>query len=216
MDRAWSNIGADAPEPYPDSGSAAGWVSLIVSLLLLGIGVDTWSTGPLKFSVSMWEGGIPASLAKNLASSESLTVEPELMYEAKHLEQMLVGRKNPTFNEPSTLIERLVFSIFSEIPVFALPPSGIIYRLIVHKAAYSLLFLFVFIIAVLSGSVGLTKLVDSSYPQWMGLIMSILLLIIWEACQCHYQKNQQAQDRIHQTERCDYDDHSGGTCSGRL
>jgi len=41
------------------------------------------------------------------------------------------------------------------------------------------MFLFGFIIAVLSGSVGLTKLVDSSYPQWMGLIMSILLLIIW-------------------------------------
>jgi len=91
------------------------------------------------------------------------------MYEAKHLEQMLVGRKNPTFNEPSTLIERLVFSIFPKFLFLPYPIRNYI-QIIVHKAAYSLMFLFVFIIAVLSGSVGLTKLVDSSYPQWMGLI----------------------------------------------
>lgn len=161
-----------------DSGSAAGWVSLIVSLLLLGIGVRYLVNGLLKIFRFYVGRGIPASLAKNLASSESLTVEPELMYEAKHLEQMLVGRKNPTFNEPSTLIERLVFSIFPKFLFLPYPIRNYI-QIIVHKAAYSLMFLFVFIIAVLSGSVGLTKLVDSSYPQWMGLIMSILLLIIW-------------------------------------
>ena len=123
-----------------DSGSAAGWVSLIVSLLLLGIGVRYLVNGLLKIFRFYVGRGIPASLAKNLASSESLTVEPELMYEAKHLEQMLVGRKNPTFNEPSTLIERLVFSIFPKFLFLPYPIRNYI-QIIVHKAAYSLMFL---------------------------------------------------------------------------
>lgn len=40
--------------------------------------------------------------------------------------------------------------------------------------------LIIYLIAILSGSVGLTKLADSSYPQWMGLILAVFLLIIWK------------------------------------
>ncbi|NLK87573.1 MAG: hypothetical protein GX279_08795 [Clostridiaceae bacterium] len=72
-------------------------MNLIISILLLGVGIRYFLSGLLKIFRFYVGRGIPASLSQNFAPSESLTNEPEVMYESKHLEQMLMGRKNPTF-----------------------------------------------------------------------------------------------------------------------
>ncbi|NLD47471.1 MAG: hypothetical protein GX660_09760 [Clostridiaceae bacterium] len=95
-----------------NGGTLTGWISLGICLILLGSGVGYISNGIYKVLRFYIGRGIPASLAKNVSKSEAHVNEPEVLYNSTNLEQMLMGRKNPTFLEPTSFIDQLVYSIF--------------------------------------------------------------------------------------------------------
>src|SRR5690625_1559502 len=95
-----------------DNGVAAGWVNLAISLALLSGGVNLIIERLLKISRFYVGRGVTASLAKNVARSEKHTEEEGVYYRSEDLEQMVMGRKNITFHEPVTLLDRMVYSLF--------------------------------------------------------------------------------------------------------
>jgi len=51
--------------------------------------------------------------------------------------------------------------------------------ILLTKAAYSLVWVGVYVLAVLSGSLGLTKLTKTSFSNWMCIGLALILLLIW-------------------------------------
>lgn len=80
-----------------DTGIAAGWLNLTISLALVTAGITLLFKGFNKRSRFYVGRGAPTSLAANNARGESHTVENDVFYNSNEIEQMLVGRKNPTF-----------------------------------------------------------------------------------------------------------------------
>ncbi|KRG14058.1 hypothetical protein ACA29_06950, partial [Lederbergia galactosidilytica] len=145
-----------------EKGLAAGWVNLVISLVLITGGIHFLAKGLFKISRFYVGRGVPASLAKNMARSEKHTKEPNTYYQSEEMEQMLMGRKNLTFHEPVTLFERMVYSLF---PNFLFLPYSMrnYLNLLIRNVGFSLIAYFVYLIALLSGMVGLTLLTDSSF-----------------------------------------------------
>lgn len=52
-------------------------------------------------------------------------------------------------------------------------------HILMRNTGYSLIGLIVFFIALLSGSVGLTLLTESSFSQWLGIALCLFLIIVW-------------------------------------
>src|SRR5690625_2430357 len=93
-----------------DVGIAAGWLNLAISLTLITTAVAFLFKGFNKRSRFYVGRGAPTSLTRNRARGESHTVENEAYYQSRDIEQMLVGRKNPTFHEPVTLFDRIAYN----------------------------------------------------------------------------------------------------------
>ncbi|MBP1914186.1 hypothetical protein [Lederbergia galactosidilytica] len=161
-----------------EKGLAAGWVNLVISLVLITGGIHFLAKGLFKISRFYVGRGVPASLAKNMARSEKHTKEPNTYYQSEEMEQMLMGRKNLTFHEPVTLFERMVYSLF---PNFLFLPYSMrnYLNLLIRNVGFSLIAYFVYLIALLSGMVGLTLLTDSSFSSWLGIILVVFLLVLW-------------------------------------
>lgn len=161
-----------------DNGIAAGWVNLVISLVLLSGGVNGIVQGLLKISRFYVGRGVPTSLAKNMARSERHTDEPGVFYSSDEVEQMVMGRKNITFQEPINLFDRMIYSIY---PKFLFLPYAMrnYLHVLTRNTGYSLIGLIVYFLALLSGTVGLTKLTESSFNDWLGIALCIFLLTIW-------------------------------------
>ena len=159
-------------------GIASRWINLIICLLLLGAGIGYISNGLYKIFRFYVGRGIPASLAKNLAKSEMHVNEQEVVYKSEDFEQMLMGRKNPTFVEPDTFLDRLVYSIYSKF-IFLPYAMRNYLHILAAKTAYSVMAVTVYLLSLLSGSLGLTKITESSFGDWMGIILIIILLFVW-------------------------------------
>ncbi|HPT90562.1 MAG TPA: hypothetical protein PKW03_03285 [Acetivibrio sp.] len=160
------------------SGTLAGWLGLGICLILLISGISYISSGIYKILRFYVGRGIPASLAKNVSKSETHVREPEVLYHSKTLEQMLMGRKNPTFAEPTSFLDQLLYSVFPKLIFLPYQMRNYI-SVLLSKTAYSLVWLAVYILAVLSGSLGLTKLTQTSFTDWMSIGLAIILLLIW-------------------------------------
>ncbi|WP_058308583.1 hypothetical protein [Gracilibacillus massiliensis] len=155
-----------------------GWFSLLVCLVLVSGGVSYIAKGLIKISRFYVGRGVPTSLSKNQAKSEKHTSEPSVTYQSQTLEQMIVGRKNPTFKEPVSLLERAVYSMF---PKFIFLPYAMrnFINVYIRKIGYSLIGFLFYILALLSGAVGLTFLSQSSFANWMGIGLLLYLVVIW-------------------------------------
>ncbi|MBP1971362.1 hypothetical protein J2Z83_003501 [Virgibacillus natechei] len=167
-------------EQIIENGVAAGWFSLAVSLLLLTGGVHFVTKGLIKISRFYVGRGVPASLSKNMARSEKHTKESDVYYNSQQIEQMMMGRKNLTFHEPVTLFDRMVYSIYPKFIFLPLSMRNYLH-ILVQNTGYSIIGLIVYFMALLSGTVGLTLLTESSFSDWLGIALCVFLLALWTA-----------------------------------
>lgn len=159
-------------------GQSSGWVHLVVCIILLLGGASYLGRGLLKMFRFYVGRGIPASLCKNEARSEKHVFEPNIAYQANSLDQMLAGRKNLTFFEPLTLLDRMLYSIYPN--MIFLPYSMRNYlHIIVQNAGYSVIALLVFFLSLLSGSLGLTMFSQTSFSSWLGIALLVGLSALW-------------------------------------
>jgi len=159
-------------------GQSSGWVHLVVCIILLLGGASYLGRGLLKMFRFYVGRGIPASLCKNEARSEKHVFEPNIAYQANSLDQMLAGRKNLTFFEPLTLLDRMLYSIYPN--MIFLPYSMRNYlHIIIQNAGYSVIALLVFFLSLLSGSLGLTMFSQTSFSSWLGIALLVGLSALW-------------------------------------
>ncbi|NHN29429.1 hypothetical protein [Paenibacillus agricola] len=160
------------------TGQAAGWLNLAICLILLAGGVAYVTKGLLQIFRFYVGRGIPSSISKNEARSEKHVYEAGVAYSAEDLDQMLTGRKNITFREPSTLLDRMVYSLYPK--MLFLPYSMRNYlHVLIQNTGYSLIALLIYLLALLSSSLGLTQLTNSSFSSWLGIGLACSLLLMW-------------------------------------
>lgn len=164
--------------PIPANGPTAGSIKLLISAFLLIMGSKYLFSGFLKLFRFYVGRDVPTSLSKNLAPSESHVNEPNLLYSPQELNQMLMGRKNPTFVEPKTFVDKLLFSIC---PQFLFLPY--VMRNFLHSLAKRITYTFVLIltyfIILFSSSSGLIKLTNPYFSKWLGALLLLFLFLMW-------------------------------------
>lgn len=160
-------------------GLSAGWSNLLVCILLL-IGGMTYITKGLFKIFRFYVGrGVPSSLCRNMTQSEKHESEPDdVSYQAGHLNQMIMKKKNITFREPITLFDRMAYSLF---PKFIFLPYAMrnYLHILVTNTGYSLIALLIYFMAITSGSMGLTQLNENNFSNWMGIGLCIYLFALW-------------------------------------
>lgn len=154
---------------------STGWFKFLVCISLIGLGIRFVFIGITKVVRFYVGSGIPSSLTRNISRSESHVKETEIFYTTDHLEQMLLGRKNPTFLEPTSFVDQLVYSIFPKFLFLPLPMRNHL-SILCSKAAYSFALLTIYILTLMSDFMGLFK---SNCTQWCCLLFSLVLLVIW-------------------------------------
>ncbi|GAB4073129.1 hypothetical protein GCM10028778_07360 [Barrientosiimonas marina] len=161
-----------------DNGLATGWFGLAVTLILLAGGVHFVTKGIFKMSRFYVGRDVPASLAENRTEGAEATTKASVYYNAQEIAQMIKGRKNLTFREPVTLFDRVLHNIF---PNFIFLPIAMrnYLHILVRNTAYSLITLGVYLLALLSGSLGLTLLTTSSMSKWLGILLAVFLFVLW-------------------------------------
>lgn len=108
-----------------NSSFTLGWITALVGFILLSNGLYALGRGIFKV-VRFYVGrSIPASLAKNVSRSEKQNVEKHVYYNHQQLEEMLMGRKNITYKEPTGLISRVVHSLFPRLTFTPFPVRNI-------------------------------------------------------------------------------------------
>lgn len=108
--------------------AALGWKDTLVGIMILIWGIGTIGFGILKISRFYVGRSAPASLAKNM--SENL--QENNYYNSQILESMLVGRKNVTFEEPSNIIQRVLYNLLPNL-LFTPPP---VYNLLIDLTKF--------------------------------------------------------------------------------
>ncbi|MCU6794174.1 hypothetical protein OB236_18885 [Paenibacillus sp. WQ 127069] len=161
-----------------ETGQAAGWMNLVICLILLAGGVAYVTKGLMQIFRFYVGRGIPSSISRNVARSEKHVFEANLVYQPEELDQMLTGRKNITFREPSTLLDRMIYSIFPKM-IFLPYSMRNFMHVLIQNTGYSLIALLFYWLALLSGSLGLTQLSQSSFSSWLGIGLSVGLLLLW-------------------------------------
>lgn len=161
-----------------DDAAIAGWFQLIQSLLLLGVGTAFMTKGLLKLFRFYIGRGIPTSLSNNQARSEKHVFEPHAAYQDEHLDQMLAGRKNITFVEPNTLLDRMIFSIFPKMLFLPYSMRNFLH-IVIHNTSYAYLALGAYFLSLLSGMLGLTSLTSSPVGTWLGVSLLIFVIALW-------------------------------------
>ncbi|MGO3300516.1 MAG: hypothetical protein ACTILD_07365 [Pseudoalteromonas sp.] len=159
--------------------SITGWLLMLFGMLILALGIRTLSGGiyaMLKYFVGR---NHPTSLAYNHSKSQGSTAQEEadvVAYNSHELEEMLVGRKNSTFIEPSGFLSRLVHSIIPKLVFLPYPIRNVAQRLfgswvstIVALLAYGLV-----AFVTLSGFTG--EAGELTFPIYSALLMFYVLL----------------------------------------
>ncbi|MET1254785.1 hypothetical protein [Aliikangiella maris] len=156
----------------------AGWLSLAIGLILLGNGVVAVGVGLFKVMRFFVGRGVPASLARNMAKSESHVRESYIAYNDKELEQMLMGRKNLTFVEPQGWLARLIHTLMPRL-LFTPYPIRTTAQQLSSGLIYSILAFLCYGLAWFSGSTGLTQINDTPVLDWLSVILAVFLFLLW-------------------------------------
>lgn len=154
------------------------WVTLAVAIVLLVWGLGAIGRGLFQLMRFFAGRGVPTSLAKNYSKSESHVNEPGVAYSEQMLEQMLQGRKNLTFTEPNGWFSRALHTI---LPRLLFLPYA--YRNLVLRMAQGLVQTFMgflcYGLAWFSGSTGLTDIATTPVLDWLAIVLSFYLIIVW-------------------------------------
>ena len=158
----------------------AGWLTLGMGIILLGNGLVATGTGLFKIMRFFVGRGVPASLAGNIAKSESHTREKYIAYHDKQLEQMLMGRKNLTFVEPEGWLARMIHTVMPRL-LFMPYPIRTAAQQLSSGLIYTLLAFLCYGLAWFSGSTGLTEINNTPVLDWLSIVLAAFLFIIWSA-----------------------------------
>lgn len=157
------------------------WFAMGVGLLLMIHGLTVASFGIMQVMRFFVGRGVPTSLAKNRAKSESHTNEPNTVYSAQDLEQMLQGRKNLTISEPQGWFARAAHSLFPSLIFLPYAYRNIAQQL-AQALAKSLFGALCFGLTWFSGASGLTAITETAVLEYMALGLGIYFLVVWARC----------------------------------
>ncbi len=167
-----------------DQSFKLGWITALIGFVLLSNGLYALGRGIFKI-VRFYVGrSIPTSLAKNVSRSEKQNVEKHVYYSHQQLEEMLMGRKNVTYQEPVGLISRMVHSFFPRL-IFAPFPVRNIADQLAGAVAKTIVALVCYVLSwfmVKSGLVG-----DNAEMVLTGVSFALLvyLILVWRKAAVH-------------------------------
>lgn len=156
----------------------AGWMSLGMGVILLSNGLIAVARGLFKVMRFYVGRGVPASLARNRGKSESHVKEPYVAYGDKNLEQMLMGRKNTTFQEPQGWLARMLHTLMPRLLFMPYPIRNWAQKL-GSGLIYSLMAFLCYGLAWFSGNTGLTDISNTPVLDWLSIILATYLFLIW-------------------------------------
>ena len=161
--------------------TVAGWIYIVFAVVLLGGGVRALSGGAFAMLRYFVGRNHPTSLAYNYSPSESSTAQEEsryVGYKGSTLEEMLIGRKNPTFVEPEGFLARALHSLLPKLLFMSYPIRNLGQRLFgawVKTAVAIMAYLFVAFVT-LAGFVG--DMGTVIFPLY-SVILSIYVIVLW-------------------------------------
>lgn len=168
-----------------EGGTSSGWLVLIVCIITLSYGLYSVGKGLFKTFRFYVGRGIPAGLSLNVAKSEVHADYQKLQnnqlsvaYTPEMLEQMLVGRKNPTFEEPEGFVARMLYNFFPKLLFVPVNIRNNVY-LLFCAAIYTIIYFLAYLTLRLSSVIGLVHIDQSWVGQWTNIILLVLIVIIW-------------------------------------
>ncbi|MFD1215915.1 YgaP family membrane protein [Microbulbifer celer] len=161
--------------------AGAGWILMAFGLVMLATGITVITGGTYAILRYFVGRNHPTSLAPNFSRSEKSTAREEaatVAYNAKQLEEMLIGRKNATFSEPQGFLARLLHTLMPKLLFMPYPVRNFAQRIfgawtstLVALVAYGLV---AFVsLAGFAGAAG-----ELLFPVYSVLLM-VYLLLIW-------------------------------------
>ncbi len=169
-----------------DGERVAGIAVAFGGLALLGFGAYAAYRGLYKVFRFYVGRGQPADLAATVSSEQ--TVMPGArtggatgyrgIYQPNVLADMLLGRKNPTFQEPEGWLPRLLHSVAPNLiflPYALRNDAGLRFA----AAAHSVVLLILLGLAWFSGVTGIVPMAGTSIMAWLVSVVTLLLLAIW-------------------------------------
>ena len=167
---------------YIKDDTYAGWILVFFGMYILGRGLKFLGQGifsTLRFFVGR---NHPTSLSRNYRESQeevSKKEYPDILYDKdKDLEEMLIGRKNIKFLEPSGFLARLLYSIFPKLLFMPYPIRNMaqyVFSAWVKTAIGLLSYLLVAFVTKMGfvGTVG-----DDIFPVY-STILIVYLIMVW-------------------------------------
>ncbi len=161
-----------------------GWTYAIIGFYLLVSGARHTGVGFFQLFRYFVGRSVPTSLAFNLSRSEQDSAKmekPALLYSAKSLHSMMMGRKNTTFIEPVGFLGRFVHSIFPKLTFLPYPLRKMaqeIAGVTINFLTGILSFLIVFFV-VTTGLAGETAQLFAL--PIMGVLLLLYLVITWSS-----------------------------------
>ncbi|MEQ3637172.1 hypothetical protein [Alcanivorax sp.] len=161
--------------------TVAGWIYIVFAVVLLGGGVRALSGGAFAMLRYFVGRNHPTSLAYNYSPSESSTAQEEARYvgyKGSTLEEMLIGRKNPTFVEPEGFLARALHSLLPKLLFMPYPIRNLGQRLFgawVKTAVAIMAYLFVAFVT-LAGFVG--DMGTVIFPLY-SVVLSVYVIVLW-------------------------------------
>jgi hypothetical protein len=163
---------------------AAGIVNFVIGLGLLASGLALTGKGLSQVMRFFVGRSIPTSLAFNSSQSElgtAIVERKDVQYSNRSLEQMLMGRKNLTFVEPSGWIARLIHSVFPQLTFLPHPIRNIAQRLsaaLIKTGIAIVAFTLAWFTSVtgIAGNAG-----DTILPLFSSVLLAYLLVVWYRA-----------------------------------
>ncbi|WP_229333416.1 hypothetical protein [Glaciecola sp. MH2013] len=161
-----------------------GWAYAIIGFYLLLSGARHTGVGFFQLFRYFVGRSVPTSLAYNLSRSEQDSAKFErdaLLYDAKTLHSMMMGRKNTTFIEPVGFLGRFVHSIFPKLTFLPYPLRKMaqeIAGVVINFITGIVSFLIVFFI-VTTGLAGETAQLFAL--PIMGILLLLYLVVSWSS-----------------------------------
>jgi hypothetical protein len=155
-----------------------GWLTLAVGVVLLAGGLTSLGRGIFQIMRFFVGRGVPTSLAKNMAKSEAHTVEKDVAYTPQQIEQMLQGRKNLTFIEPTDWFSRMIHTLFPKLILMPYTYRNMAQR-VVRALAMTLIGFLCFGLTWFSGTTGLSTISKTPILDWVALALTIYLIYTW-------------------------------------
>ncbi len=155
-----------------------GWLMLAAGVVLLTAGLTALGRGIFQIMRFFVGRGVPTSLSKNMAKSEAHTVENDVAYTAQQIEQMLQGRKNLTFIEPTDWFSRMIHTLFPKLILMPYTYRNMAQR-VVRALAMTLIGFLCFGLTWFSGTTGLSTISKTPILDWVALALTLYLIYTW-------------------------------------